>query len=267
MLHPRKVFYLASVVFVAGVGAGWSLRSMYDQRDTDILALVGAASNGTAEMVRSFAGPGPFTGVIVKAKTPTAKSIITWETQGKLVVGHLYDPDGTDLTARAADEQHVLHPMDAIKDYSGLAPAAGPDARLTPEAVFARATTSSGSLVQGRGPRELVVFTSPSCAYCLRFKRMADQVEEQYGQHLTIRWLPVGFREADVVAATEQLGGGAAARQQILDNSALLEAVSQNPARPNVPLLMWKDDDGIKKKIGAPTLEGLKAIWEGAGGA
>jgi len=247
-------------VFAVGFGTGWYLAQPERFNSDCSSIMVENASAGTAMVVRTFDQPGTrLKGVVIRAKSPTAKSMVAWRVQDHLLVGHLYDSTGQDLTAVAAKTQEAMHPMDALQAYTSPQRLAGSPEPL--EEVFTRARKANGALKQGRGPRELVVFTSPACTYCRRFKEMADEYEAQYAEMLTIRWLPVGFREVDVEAAASLLGGGHSARQQVLENSSLLESISVNPQHPVVPAALWVGDRGVHRKIGALKREEFRALW------
>ena len=265
VLRSRKEWFYAflfSITVIPGVLSfhGITANSIFEEPDTsDWQQVVFDSTLNKAHLVRQFDGPkgSPFKGLVLegrRADGTSGRSIVAWGIGNYVIVGEVFGPSGEDITVAAAQREGVLHP-NAVPKGGGQFQNAVPRAELSPDTIYDAALRLTG-FVQGpgHGPNIALVFTSPSCTHCTRLKRQLEESEAEFADQMTIRWLPVGMNESDIMTAAQSLGGGVSL---VRENTELLEKITGEHVV--IPLLVWKSLETGEARVtrGIPK----KPIW------
>jgi thiol-disulfide isomerase/thioredoxin len=260
--NPQNPFALQGELFMEPADYIERPTSKQNYREK-LEALVAQASGEQARLIDFFAGPGGLTGVVIQGLQSDSKRIIGWVTPGTnhLVVGKVFDRDGTDATEIAHDAFISGIPSTSLQ--------------MPKEDALSMARSFQG-LVQFeiKNPvNTLFVFASPDCSYCRRLHRNISNLEKEFKRaRVEVKWLMVGFSDEAVVKAANILDKGFSVwgnRIEAQPSADHIEAVENNArllshTLTNIvtPTLIW-EADGITDMISyAPDRLEIKEILE-----
>lgn len=188
-------------------------------------------------------------GLIIEGRSESGKpgkSVVAWGIGEHIIVGSVYGPDGTDVTAEAVKKTGAQNPLAILAEQK---PSRREISQLEPQQAYEAALQLTGYIQgPGTGDRVVIVFSSPGCVYCRRLKSYLEANEKEFTTTISVRWVPVGIRSSDMTSAVQQLEGRA---DLVEENSALLNKITGGYAA--VPYVIWKTPSGeVRCSRGVP---------------
>ncbi len=239
-------------------------------------SIVRRISADRAQVVDAFAGPDALTGVVVEVD---GARFVAWLTPGgqHLIVGALFDAEGSNLTRRQMLERGYAAPIAAADPGAADAPdaalnrgvgsAASAQPSVAPQRLaltngqLARALVQSAGFIEGDAGPVVFAFVDMNCGFC---GRLYDQSRSLVGRgSARVRWIPVAVigldsmaRAAAVLQSPDSVRALAAMHAHalagvsptgelqgaILANNALLSAITSG--RSVTPMLLIQRGDG-----------------------
>ncbi len=189
--------------------------------------------------------------------------------------------DTTKLTRRRVAKALALLPLGTVPPAHAASRSDRAAARILAHLDLATC------IVEGRGPRRLVVFFDPNCPYCHRLYQALRPLVGRNG--LSVCWIVLGMLTASSLpkaaamlqaadplralhrneddydfAANGQPGGGIAPARSItpgtrdrLQRNLILYHSAQ---LVGVPVMVWRDAHGAHLSVGVPSASDLRAI-------
>lgn len=265
----RTLLIFCIAVSVAACAAGHPA-GLGSTTSTELALLVDRVSEGRAHLVKRFDAPPGLVGVVVEGNERGGRQLIGWATaDGRhLLLGNLFNAEAEDLTAQAY-AAHIVPP------------ALGDDA-------FYQQLSQAPAVTQfPAGERTLFIFADADCVYCrLLFQDIAPLEAAFAEASVRVRWVLVGTQSAESgrrgAAILQQGFAGLAFNALHYDDTRhrggidgsndrrLIEQVEANTrlmmqssaASKATPTLVWRSARGVQVSVGAPTVEGLRAILQ-----
>lgn len=235
--------------------------------DADLSNLVARASENRAHMVKRFAGPRGFVGVVVQGNDPGARQTTGWVTaDGEyLLIGNLFDANGRDVA-----DTSITQPGSSV---------------LTSE-QFLRRAQAAGAVTQfPMGTRTVSIFADADCVFCWQLYQDISRLSEEFNAaSVRLRWVMVGTQSAlsarrGAAILNQGLAGLAENEANYntvhsvggitpLEDVHFLSMVSDNTdlllQSPNstraTPTLVWQSSHGVQTYVGAPDERKLREI-------
>lgn len=235
--------------------------------DAELSQLVARASQDRAHLVKRFAAPHGFIGVIVQGNDPGARQTTGWVTAGGeyLLVGSLFDAHGRNVA-------------DAPLGQRG-------SGGLTSQEFMRRVQAAEAVTQFPTGTGTLSIFADADCVFCWQLfeevSRFSDEIRER---SVRLRWIMVGTQSAQSArrsaAILKQGLAGLAENEENynraqsvgaiapIDDAYLLSVVTENTellfqsptSTTATPTLVWQSSRGVQTYVGAPDEKTLREI-------
>lgn len=234
--------------------------------DAEISQLVTRASQGRAHLVKRFAAPHGFIGVIVQGNDPGARQTTGWVTaDGEyLLVGSLFDAYG-----RNVEDAPLGHRSEG----------------LTSQEFMRRVQTAEAVTQFPTGTGTLSIFADADCVFCWQlFEEVSRRSDEFKEKSVRLRWIMVGTQSAQSArrsAAILKLGLAGLTENEAnynrvqsvggiapIEDAHLLRMVTENTellfqsptSTTATPTLVWQSSRGAQTYVGAPDEKTLREI-------